>query len=511
MYMGDLAAISACRPKVRPRLAASLREVHTPLRVNRWEHHLRSHPDREFVAWLLAGLREGFRIGFDFAKASCRRWGCNMQSAAENPNVVDDYLAAECAAGRVVGPLSNSDVAASAPLHTSRFGVIPKGHQSGKWRLIVDLSAPKGASVNDGIRPELCSLRYASVDDAAEVVLRLGQGCVMAKLDIKSAYRIVPVHPDDRPLLGMCWNDGLFVDTALPFGLRSAPKLFNAVADALAWIFGRASGSMPLHYLDDFLFLGPPTSRECGAALQMALDRCAELGVPISVEKLEGPSTCIPFLGIVFDTVRLQLRLPEEKLRRLLVTVREWQDRKTCTKRELLSLIGQLQHACRVVRSGRTFLRRMINLSTTANELHHHIRLNRSFRSDLAWWAIFLPCWNGTSMMSSMIRSRPRAVVTSDASNWGCGAVGSHGQWFQLCWPPSWREVHITFKELVPVVIAVALWGHLWKGGTVLCRCDNIAVVGIVGSGRSTHELAMHLMRTLFFFTAAYIPAHGSG
>ena len=180
-----------------------------------------------------------------------------------------------------MGPLSDNDVAATAPLHTSRFGVIPKGHQSGKWRLIVNLSAPKWASVNDGIRPELCSLHSASVDDAAEVVLRLGQGCVMAKLDIKSVYCIVPVHPDDRPLLGMRWNDGLFLDTALPFGLRSAPKLFNAVADALARIFGRASGSMPLHYLDDFLFLGPPTSRECGAALQTALDRCAELGVPI--------------------------------------------------------------------------------------------------------------------------------------------------------------------------------------------------------------------------------------
>ena len=99
MYMGDLAAISACRPKVRLRLAASLREVHTPLRVDSWEHHLRSHPEREFVAWLLAGLREGFWIGFDFEKTSCHRWGRNMQSVAENPNVVDDYLAAECAAG----------------------------------------------------------------------------------------------------------------------------------------------------------------------------------------------------------------------------------------------------------------------------------------------------------------------------------------------------------------------------------------------------------------------------
>ena len=113
----------------------------------------------------------------------------------------------------------------------------------------------------------------------------------------------------------------------------------------------------------------------------------------------------------------------------------------------------------------------------------HHIRLNWCMRSDLAWWVTFLPIWNGTSMMSSTIRSPPRAVVTSDTSNWGCGAVSSLGQRFQLCWPPSWGEVHITFKELVPVVTSIVQWGYLWKGSTILCRCDNVAVVSILNTG----------------------------
>ena len=126
-----------------------------------------------------------------------------MPSAGENPTVVDDYLAGECKPGRVVSPLSMADMAASTPIHTSRFGVIPKGHQTGKWRLIVDPSAPKGASMNDGIWPELCSLTYVSVDDVLRIVVRLGRGYRISKLDIKSAYCIVPVHPDDRPLLGM--------------------------------------------------------------------------------------------------------------------------------------------------------------------------------------------------------------------------------------------------------------------------------------------------------------------
>ena len=66
------------------------------------------------------------------------------------------------------------------------------------------------------------------------------------------------MHPDDRLLLGMRWKGKLYVDTALPFGLHSAPKLFNAVADALAWVMGQVGGATPLHYLDDSLFLDRP-------------------------------------------------------------------------------------------------------------------------------------------------------------------------------------------------------------------------------------------------------------
>ena len=118
----------------------------------------------------------------------------------------------------------------------SRFGVIPKPHQPGKWRLIVDLSHPKGRSMNDGIEAELCSLRYTSVDEAVRRSLQMGRGTWLTKLDIEVAYRIVPVHPEDRPLLGMMWGKGLYMDTALPFGLRSAPKIFNVLADSLQWI-----------------------------------------------------------------------------------------------------------------------------------------------------------------------------------------------------------------------------------------------------------------------------------
>ena len=122
--------------------------------------------------------------------------------------------------------------------------------------IILDLSHPKNASVNDGINRSMCSLTYMKVEEVVQQILSMGNGCLLAKLDIKSAFRNVPVHPHDRHLLGMKWEDQLYIDTVLPFGLRSAPKIFNCIADALQWI-ARARGVSYLdHFLDDFITLG---------------------------------------------------------------------------------------------------------------------------------------------------------------------------------------------------------------------------------------------------------------
>ena len=170
-----------------------------------------------------------------------------MLLAIQNPEVVWDYLVRECMEGRIIGPLPLSDF---PRIHISRFGVIPKS-SPGKWRLIVDLSAPEGHSVNDGVREDLCSLKYVTVDDAAQAVLELGPGAQLAKVDVRSAYRIIPVHAKDRWLLGMAWDGALYVDTTLPFGLSSAPKLFNAVADTIEWIIYQQGVNPVFHYLDD--------------------------------------------------------------------------------------------------------------------------------------------------------------------------------------------------------------------------------------------------------------------
>ena len=355
------------------------REVRTPLVKEEWARCLEDHPDSRLRSYIVNGIEQGFRIGFQHATRRCKRAKRNMQSAYENPAVIDKYLAKEVRLGRVAGPFASGR---SPTLHISRFGAIPKAHQPGQFRLILDLSHPEGTSVNDGIEPELCSLKYTSVSEAVKRVMAMDPGVHLTKIDIESAYRIMPVHPEDRNLLGMEWKGKQYIDLALPFGLRSAPKIFNTLADTLEWILQKR-GIESIHYLDDFLIFGPPDREACEKQLKEVEAVFRQLGVPVAGHKTEGPARVITFLGIVVDLVAGILRLPEEKVARLLQTIKEWGDRRSGTKRELSSLIGQLQHACCVVRPGRTFLRRMITLSTSAKEMHHHIRLNKGFRSDL--------------------------------------------------------------------------------------------------------------------------------
>ena len=156
-------------------------------------------------------------------------------------------------------------------------------------------------------------------------------------------------HAEDRLLLGMMWEDSLYVDSALPFGLRSAPKIFTAVADALEWI-AKQEG----------LESTPPDLEKGKAMLDQLLGLFERLRVPVALNKLEGPHFLIVFLVIEIDTVAMVLRLPKEKIEELNSLIREWLEKKFSTKKELQSLVGKLQHACRVVRPSKTFLKRML-------------------------------------------------------------------------------------------------------------------------------------------------------
>ena len=192
-------------------------------------------------------------------------------------------------------------------------------------------------------------------------IQQLGRDTQLVKLDLKDAYRIVPVHPADFPFLGIRWRERVYIDRALPFGLRSAPKLFNTVADTIAWVLSQHGITHLLHYLDDFLFLATPLSQEGEQILRIALEALKALGIPVAAHKTVGPLTILTFLGILIDTHAFELRLPADKLTRLQQMIRHWITRRSCTVHELESLLGHLPHAATVIVHGRTFLRQLFH------------------------------------------------------------------------------------------------------------------------------------------------------
>ena len=431
----------------------------------------------------------------------------NLQSAGEYSFIVQQYLDREEHLGRVQR-ISAHEEALLPTLQISPFGVIPKRYQPDKWRLIIDLSSPHGHSINDAISKDLSSVSYTSLDDAAAFIQQLGAGCLMAKLDLKEAYRAVPVHPADQPRLAMRWQNTVYMDRALPFGLRSAPKLFSALTDGLMWMLYCQGVQYGMHYLDDFLLLGPADSQACKAALECTLATCARVGLPVAPGKTEGPTTRLTFLGIEIDTVANEVRLPSEKLQRLQSELEHWMGRgknrtprRSGTKRDLLSLIGLLTHAAKVVRPGRAFTRNLINASTTVDNLEHRVHLPKAAREDIVWWYSFLQVWNGVSMLPS---STPDQYITSDASgSWGCGVIYQN-LWIQVAWPSQWADVSIAPKEMAPIVMAVALWGLQWKGTRVCSLCDNATVVHIINKKAARDPILARLLRVLCILCAVY-------
>ena len=428
-----------------------LSSILTPLRLLKFKEELRNHPNPAWVADILTGIDKGVPLGYHGPR--CQRISRNLTSAFQHPDIIDNELNKEVTAKRIIGPFNHPPI---LNLQCSGVGVVTKKTRG--WRMIMHLSAPSESSINDGIDKEEFPLRYRTIDDAVQMVCRLGSKAKLAKIDIKSVFRTIPVQVEDRDLLGIHWHNKFYVDRCLPFGLRSAPFIFNEYAEALEWILHHNYLIADIiHYLDDFLIAGRPGSRECEQALHRMLKVCQSLGFPIAFNKVEGPSTLITFLGILIDTVAMELRLPPEKLESLMQLLQQWQTpRRKTTKRELLSLIGKLSFAAKVIPAGRIFLRRLIDLSTSVKKLHHHICLTASARADIRWWQDFLPGWNGVSLMlqADWVQASDLQLYTDASGTLGYGAYYNKA-WLSGRWSSMQLERSIQWKELYAVVICL--------------------------------------------------------
>lgn len=150
------------------------------------------------------------------------------------------------------------------------------------------------------------------------MILGLGQSALMAKRDLKSAYRILPIRVEDYPLLGIKVGNSYYVDKFLPMGLSQGANLFEKFSMFLHDLVAKKAGANTIaHLLDDFLFAGKQGSNTCWNLVSTMEQTCQELGIPIAEEKSVNPTTVMVFLGLEINTCDMTVRIPFHKIKEL--------------------------------------------------------------------------------------------------------------------------------------------------------------------------------------------------
>ena len=469
-----------------------LRKVVTPVKAHKLETYLQGY-DRVKSKTLVDGFRYGFRINsFNFVPTKC---GNNLISARQLPDVVDTKLGKDLKLGRYSGPFISSPF---KDFKISPLGVREK-KTPGKFRLIHNLSYPYDeTSVNSSIPKDCATVKYATIVDAIQLINYYGKNCFMAKTDVESAFRIIPVHPMDRHLLGFKWKNSFYFDNCLPMGCSSSCQLFELFSTSLEWIiFQRLTGVGVIHVLDDFFFVAS-TYDKCQSALNLFLHICEDIGVPISLEKTFGPSQAMPFVGIQLDSVSMEASLPEDKVLKFTSLIDEIMSVKSTTLKQVQSLTGMLNFACGIIAPARAFTRRLYDITIGIVKPFHHVKITKQIKLDLQVWKNFMSNHNRKTFLLDYIWvSNEHLQLFTDAST----TIGFGGyfqdKWFHGIWPVACKGLNIALLELYPICLALHLWGEQLTNKCITINTDNMAIVYVLNNNTSKDPLIMLLVRKL--------------
>ena len=447
-------------------------------------------------------------------------------SARLQPAVVRDLINSEVSKGYLLGPFIQP------PFNVFRISPIgvAEGKYSKKKRLIVDLSAPYDKedvlSINELIDKEQFSLSYVTIDDAINLILKYGQGAVMNKFDLVDAFKMVPIKKDFWNCFGIKWDKRYYFYHRLCFGCRSSPKRFNDLSIAVCWIAKNNYHIEDIiHLLDDFLTVDK--NIEFGYRSKAVLTMLfKKLGMPLNLKKTIGPVTTLEYLGIILDSMKMEARLPPDKVLRLKQMLMEFCNMKSCAKVKLLSLLGHMNFASKVIIPGRSFMSYLLYLTRGKSNNRDIIYFNDDCRSDMKMWINFLDSWNGVSFfIDSTVSNIDIQLYTDAASTKGFGGYLA-GRWFVGVWPeeliehlPEKKRLSMAFLELYPIVMAAVLWGSRWSKKRIIFHTDNKAVTDILKKGRSRCRNIMLLMRRLtwcaavnnFCFKAVFVEGINNG
>lgn len=471
------------------------------------EKMLENYPNIEHKTKLLKGFKDGFRLEYKGPRIPIE--SKNLKSADDNALIVREKLEKEIKLGRMAGPFDERPL---ATLRTSPIGIVPKN--DGGWRLITHLSYPKGGSVNEFIDQKDCKVQYTSFDEVTEMIAKLGKGALLGVHDIKSAFRLIPVHRADFDLLGIYFQNQYFLEKCLPMGCSISCVIFETFSTFIEHVVSERSGKKSLsHYLDDYIFGGKSGSSTCQVLMNTFECVCEELNVPIAKEKSKGPVTNLVFLGLEIDTVEMLVKIPTEKLCRLRSALEPLLWRKRVKIKDFESMVGLMAFCSKAITSSRAFMRRFYDIlaSVKLKNPRFSIKINREIREDVQVWLDFLSDFNGVCYISENDWvSNESLELFSDSSgsaNLGCASF-YQGQYVQYRWPQGWARQpiirDITFLELVPIVLSLLVWGSKLANSKIIFRVDNFSLCTIINNRTSKSKRTMTLLRPLVLYTMKF-------
>ena len=460
--------------------------LETQLCIEEWQRVLKGYWDTQLIEL----LRFGFPLDYD-RNSVLQCDAKNHSSAREFPQDIEAYLKEEIQFGAILGPFLTDPIPAC---HKSPFMTREKPNSIHRC-VIVDLSWPKGFSVNSGVSKDSYLgtdfvLSLPTIDHITSCVKASGPGTHLYKIDISRAFRHVKIDPGDLDLLGLSWGDATYVDTCLPFGSRHGSQIFQRISDAVRHVM-RRHGFTVINYVDGFIGVATPSvARRSYVFLQDMLKR---LGLDVSVKKLVPPGTRVVCLGVEVDTRQRTVSIPEDKMRRIVDMVDAWATKHVCTKRSLQSLLGNLLYVHKCVAPARMFLNRMLEL-LRSNYDASIIKLTEDFKRDLRWFSSFLSKYNGVSFYDLI---RTQHIVELDACLSGLG-----GRWENLVYhlplPHHYGNLGIAQLEMVNILVAIRVFAPLWHRKSILIKCDNAAVVSVLTTGKAKDPLLAAIARNIW-------------
>ena len=366
--------------------------------------------------------------------------------------------------------------------------------------LIHDCSQPEGLGLNDYATQEF-TIKYQTVKDACKLIQ---PNSYMVKVDLKSAYRSVPLHPSQYQYTGLKWTftgsekSTYLVDTRLPFGARLSPSHFHRLTQSMRRMMERRNFQC-IVYLDDF-FVSAPSFEECQTALNCLITLLRSLGFSIAWQKVVDPTQCLTFLGIEIDSKTMTLHLPNDKVFTYKELLQEFLMRSRASGRQLQQLAGKLSWASHVVKGGRIYQQRVLDLLRPLRRNDHKVRLGEEFKKDIIWWLSLLEHTNSCPILPPELSI---AHVYADASQTGAGIV-TQDDWEYIDWNldmPHVQEKHINIKETLAIVAAVYRWAHKWRGHNIIVYTDNITARAAINKGRCKDKEMMCHIRNLFWLS----------